>query len=63
MSQPKLIPVETDVLVVGGGLAGCMAAIHASLVCARHAFSPISTTSEMFNSSTLMLARILATFL
>jgi adenylylsulfate reductase subunit A len=26
----KVIPVETDVLVIGGGLAGCMAAIKAS---------------------------------
>lgn len=30
MIQLKVIPVETDVLVIGGGLAGCMAAIKAS---------------------------------
>ena len=30
MKSLKVIPVETDVLVIGGGLAGCMAAIKAS---------------------------------
>ncbi|MBW2341397.1 MAG: FAD-dependent oxidoreductase [Deltaproteobacteria bacterium] len=30
MMKSKVIPVETDVLVIGGGLAGCMAAIKAS---------------------------------
>lgn len=30
MAELKVIPVETDVLVIGGGLAGCMAAIKAS---------------------------------
>jgi len=30
MVELKVIPVETDVLVIGGGLAGCMAAIMAS---------------------------------
>lgn len=30
MSKLKIIPVETDVLVIGGGLAGCMAAIKAA---------------------------------
>jgi succinate dehydrogenase/fumarate reductase flavoprotein subunit len=29
-SQIELVPVETDVLVIGGGVAGCMAAIRAS---------------------------------
>ncbi len=29
-SQIRVIPVETDVLVIGGGLAGCMAAIKAA---------------------------------
>ncbi|MBW1946229.1 MAG: FAD-dependent oxidoreductase [Deltaproteobacteria bacterium] len=29
MGKLKIIPVETDVLVIGGGLAGCMAAIKA----------------------------------
>jgi succinate dehydrogenase/fumarate reductase flavoprotein subunit len=29
MTELKVIPVETDVLVIGGGLAGCMAAINA----------------------------------
>ena len=30
MTELKVIPVETDVLIIGGGLAGCMAAIHAA---------------------------------
>ena len=30
MTEMKVVPVETDVLVIGGGLAGCMAAIKAS---------------------------------
>ena len=30
MAELRVIPVETDVLVIGGGLAGCMAAIKAS---------------------------------
>jgi len=30
MTELKTIPVETDVLVIGGGLAGCMAAISAA---------------------------------
>jgi succinate dehydrogenase/fumarate reductase flavoprotein subunit len=30
MKELKVIPVETDVLVIGGGLAGCMAAINAA---------------------------------
>ncbi len=30
MAEFKTIPVETDVLVIGGGLAGCMAAINAA---------------------------------
>jgi succinate dehydrogenase/fumarate reductase flavoprotein subunit len=30
MAERKVIPVETDVLIVGGGLAGCMAAINAA---------------------------------
>jgi ribulose 1,5-bisphosphate synthetase/thiazole synthase len=30
MKELKVIPVETDVLIVGGGLAGCMAAINAA---------------------------------
>ena len=30
MSRLEIIPVETDVLIIGGGLAGCMAAIKAS---------------------------------
>ncbi len=30
MMDLKVIPVETDVLIIGGGLAGCMAAIHAA---------------------------------
>jgi succinate dehydrogenase/fumarate reductase flavoprotein subunit len=30
MANLNLIPVETDVLVIGGGLAGCMAAINAA---------------------------------
>ena len=30
MSGLNIVPVETDVLVIGGGLAGCMAAIKAS---------------------------------
>ena len=30
MSTLEIIPVETDVLITGGGLAGCMAAIKAS---------------------------------
>jgi len=30
MSNLRVVPVETDVLVIGGGLAGCMAAIKAS---------------------------------
>ena len=29
MTTLKIVPVETDVLVLGGGLAGCMAAIKA----------------------------------
>lgn len=29
-SQLQIIPIETDVLVIGGGLAGCMAAIKAA---------------------------------
>ena len=29
MSTLEIIPVETDVLIIGGGLAGCMAAIKA----------------------------------
>lgn len=29
MTELKVVPVETDVLVIGGGLAGCMAAIKA----------------------------------
>ncbi len=28
-SQIKVVPIETDVLIIGGGLAGCMAAIKA----------------------------------
>jgi succinate dehydrogenase/fumarate reductase flavoprotein subunit len=32
ISNLKVVPVETDVLVIGGGLAGCMAAIKASEV-------------------------------
>ena len=27
---PEIVPIETDVLIIGGGLAGCMAAIKAS---------------------------------
>jgi len=30
MTELKVIPVETDVLIIGGGLAGCMAAIKAA---------------------------------
>ena len=30
MTELKVIPVETDVLVIGGGLAGCMSAINAA---------------------------------
>jgi succinate dehydrogenase/fumarate reductase flavoprotein subunit len=30
ISPPGVVPVETDVLIIGGGLAGCMAAIRAS---------------------------------
>ena len=30
MGVREVVPVETDVLVIGGGLAGCMAAIKAS---------------------------------
>jgi len=30
MMELKVIPVEADVLVIGGGLAGCMAAIKAA---------------------------------
>ena len=30
MTELNIIPVETDVLVIGGGLAGCMAAINAA---------------------------------
>ncbi len=30
MAELNVIPVETDVLVIGGGLAGCMAAINAA---------------------------------
>jgi len=30
MVELKVIPIETDVLIIGGGLAGCMAAIKAS---------------------------------
>ena len=30
MMELKVTPVETDVLIIGGGLAGCMAAIHAA---------------------------------
>lgn len=30
MADLKVIPVETDVLIIGGGLAGCMAAINAA---------------------------------
>jgi len=30
MKELKVIPIETDVLVIGGGLAGCMAAINAA---------------------------------
>ena len=29
MTELKVIPIETDVLIIGGGLAGCMAAINA----------------------------------
>ena len=29
-SRTEIVPVETDVLVIGGGLAGCMAAIKAA---------------------------------
>ena len=32
MVDLKVITIETDVLVIGGGLAGCMAAIKASEV-------------------------------
>jgi len=30
MTELKVVPLETDVLIIGGGLAGCMAAIKAS---------------------------------
>jgi len=30
MTELKVIPVETDVLIIGGGLSGCMAAINAA---------------------------------
>jgi len=30
MIEPEAIPVETDVLIIGGGAAGCMAAIRAA---------------------------------
>ena len=28
--KTEVIPIETDVLIIGGGLAGCMAAIKAA---------------------------------
>ena len=30
MAEINIVPVETDVLIIGGGLAGCMAAIKAA---------------------------------
>ena len=30
MADLQVIPIETDVLIIGGGLAGCMAAIKAA---------------------------------
>ena len=35
MHRLRIVPIETDVLIIGGGLAGCMAAIRAA---AREAF-------------------------
>ena len=32
MTALDIVPVETDVLIIGGGLAGCMAAINAASV-------------------------------
>ncbi len=29
-SSIEVVPIDTDVLIIGGGLAGCMAAIKAS---------------------------------
>ena len=40
----KVIPVETDVLVIGGGLAGCMAAIKAREECVRVTIAEKSNT-------------------